>query len=358
LNFPSIFGVIMKNQDADIASVIDASTGGPGGSDHSAFIEKGIESLALMTSGGTGHPDYHDAADKTEKIDAEILRKTGQFVLQGTINLSTETSVALLVPDRLHLYNGLRLTPVNLAENQSGRGRRGRYEGMQAGTSGPRLHIGLSDSAAFDGNLALIDVAAKLLSVGRVDVSSRGDGLWFIPSGLTDRGRAALKAFESNRIVLVFSDPSQRLCEELLEAAQKPFILTSLRTLPDGATAKRINDKKVLVAMEWDSSEPAATAALLSDLKKRIGDSDNLLLVTSKPSAPSYGEQASTDKAAQRRQEEARQQLYLALIKDGWTKEEIYAMVGVSPAPTDPASVPSFGGEARLGGNLANLAQP
>ncbi len=56
LNFPALFNVIMKYQEPDVAKVVDASTGGPGGSDHSAFIEQGIESLALMTSGGRRPP--------------------------------------------------------------------------------------------------------------------------------------------------------------------------------------------------------------------------------------------------------------------------------------------------------------
>ena len=68
-----------------------------------------------MTAGGVGHPDYHDAGDDTAKIDAEMLRKNGQFVLQGVINVANETAVNLLIPDRLHLYNGMRMNLLNLA---------------------------------------------------------------------------------------------------------------------------------------------------------------------------------------------------------------------------------------------------
>ena len=66
-------------------------------------------SMALMTAGGGGHPDYHDSGDDTSKVDPEILRKTAQFVLQGTMNLANETDVQLLVPDRLYLYNSLMM---------------------------------------------------------------------------------------------------------------------------------------------------------------------------------------------------------------------------------------------------------
>ena len=90
LNFPSIFEVIMKDQDPEIAKKVDPSQAGPGGSDYSAFMEKGIEALGLMTSGRGGHPDYHDSGDDPAKMEADILGWTGQFVLQGMLSLANE----------------------------------------------------------------------------------------------------------------------------------------------------------------------------------------------------------------------------------------------------------------------------
>jgi len=109
LNFPSIYEVIIRDQDEDVMEALRPSTGGSGGSDHSAFITRGIEAMALMTRGGVGHPDYHQPEDDTEKIDPEILRKTGQFVLQGTFNLADERRVELLIPDRQALFNAVML---------------------------------------------------------------------------------------------------------------------------------------------------------------------------------------------------------------------------------------------------------
>ena len=108
LNFPSIFDVIMKDQDPEIAKRVDASQAGPGGSDYSAFMERGIEALGLMTSGRGGHPDYHDSGDDPAKMEADILGWTGQFVLQGMLSLANETSVNLLIPDRLVQYQSQR----------------------------------------------------------------------------------------------------------------------------------------------------------------------------------------------------------------------------------------------------------
>ena len=127
LNFPTIWDVIKRNQDRDVIAAVQPRTGGPGGSDHSAFINLGIESLGLMTSGGVGHPYYHRPEDDTEKIDAEILRKTGQFVLQGAINLAGEQQVDLLIEDRQNLFNAMQFSINSFSPGQ------GAYEKVPIG---------------------------------------------------------------------------------------------------------------------------------------------------------------------------------------------------------------------------------
>jgi hypothetical protein len=52
----------------------------------------------------------------------------------------------------------------------------------------------------------------------------------------------------------------------------------------------------------------------------------------------------------------AKQQMYLALVKDGWTKDEIYATFGVTPPRSGPMQMPPPP-QTRLGGNLGKLAQ-
>ncbi|MBZ5499742.1 MAG: M28 family peptidase [Acidobacteriia bacterium] len=344
LNFPAIFDVIMKNQDPDVAKAVHPSTGGPGGSDFSTFIERGIESLALMTDGGIGHPDYHDSGDRTDRIDAEILRKTGQFVLQGVINVANDTTTEMAIPDRLHLYNAMRMTLLNLNEVRAMM-MMSMSQGVVQQVRRPGLAPALEPSA-FAGNLTLIDAAAKLYGISRVDV--RTDGSWFTSSNVTDRGKDAVKAFEANGMVLNAINPSATLLTDLLDNAKKPFIVSGLAAMPDAVLAKRIKEQNVLVAVDFDISDPQAVATSLMDYKKLFGDSGNLLLITRVP--------APADPAASRKFNAAKQQLFLALIKAGWTKDEIYSMVGVSPRPTGPTPTPPDPG--RLGGNLGKLSVP
>jgi hypothetical protein len=356
LNFPAIWDVIMKNQEPDVVKNLETSTSGPGGSDYSAFIEQGIEAVALMTAGGIGHPDYHDAGDDPAKIDPEMLRKNGQFVVQGIINVANETQVNLLVPDRLHLYNGMRLTPLNLAGAGGGMGNVvivGPSGVIQSGgPQGPRFGLSL-DVTALNGNTALIDVAAKLLSIGRVEVFNP-DGAWFVATGLTERGKAALKEFEGAGIVLQFHNPPPRLLDDLLDNAKKGFIVSNVGPTPHADLAKRLVEKNVVVAVEFDAGAPQAVATRLIELKKALGASGNVVLTTTERAIRSpMGD--TPPSARQKVVDAAKQQMYLALVKAGWTKDEIYSMVGVTP--TKPGQMPSMpgAGAPRLGGNLAKL---
>ena len=351
LNFPTVWDVIMKHQEADVVKDLETSTAGPGGSDYSAFIEQGIESLALMTAGGVGHPDYHDSGDDPEKMDPEMLRRNGQFELQGIINVANETAVNLLVPDRLHLYNGMRLNPLNFSTVRSGGMTIVSSSGIvqQAGPQAPRFNLAV-DVTAFNGNAGLIDVAAKLMTIGRVEVNAP-DNTWFGPTALTERGKAALKAFEAAGVVLQFNNPPARLLADLLDNAAKGFIVTGMTANPDEALAKKLIAKNALFSVEFDASAPEAVAQRLVDLKKAFNGSGHLLLTTQDRAATSpMGTVAQTPR--QKTVDAAKQKMYLALVKAGWTKDEIYAMAGVTP--TQPGQMPGAGGP-RLGGNLGKI---
>jgi hypothetical protein len=358
LNFPAIFDVIMKNQDPDVVKAVHPSTSGPGGSDYSTFIEKGIEALALMTDGGIGHPDYHDSGDRADRIDAEMLRKNGQFVLQGIINVANDTTTTMVVPDRLHLYNGMRLSLLNFNTMRGGTMSMMTEAGIQqVRRPGLAPAMDLSTLAVGTNPTPLIAAAAKLYNINRVDVSS-SEGVVFTASG-GDRGRELLRALEENNVFLNLVNPPRATVADLLDAAKKPFIISNWATMPDADLAQKIKAKNVLVAFDFDAANPQAVANRLIEFKKLAGDSGNLLLTT-REMPPARGETPPAADAKMSALEQAKQQMYLALIKAGWTKDEIYSMVGVSPRRTGAAAQgPMLPADlARLGGNLAKLSMP
>jgi hypothetical protein len=225
---------------------------------------------------------------------------------------------------------------------------------QQAPQQGPRFGISL-DVSAFAGNEAMIDLAARQLGVGRVQVVGSGDGTWFGQNGLTERGKAALKAFEGAGVVVQLVSPPARLLSDVLDNAKKGFIVSGMTTVPDAALAKKLSGKNALIAIDFDLTAPQTVAARLIDLKKALEGSGNLLLTTDERVVASpMGDVVQTPR--QKMVDAAKQQMYLALVKAGWTKDEIYSMVGVNPPASGPMQMPPPAA-GRLGGNLGKLSQ-
>jgi len=338
LNFPTMWNIIKKDQLTDVIQAVDPETGGAGGSDHSGFITKGIEALALMTSGANGHPDYHDTGDDIDYIEPEILRKTGQFVLQGTINLGNEPE-SLIIPDRLDIFNATQwkiamINPAlkaegswsrldaenkdelaNLinekiaelkkpADNKDPRAMYFRYYRSRSGFS-----KGLKGPVVFANDPVLLNIAKTALGFARLDVCGK-DSLWFA-AGLTECGRKGWKMAEANNLLITLNNPASDVLAAVLAYAEKPFLLTGMREL-SGEAATAINKKSVVVTVDFNPADVAACFKQLDKLSKKFGDKDNILLnITSTEGL-----------------KEATVKLYMSLLKNGWTHEEIYAIGG------------------------------
>lgn len=371
LNFPTIWEVIKRDQDPDVIAAVQPRTGGPGGSDHSGFIEKGIEALALMTSGGGGHPSYHQPEDDTEFIDPEILRKTGQFVIQGAMNLANETQVNLLIEDRQHIFNAMRMSITNfnpelersswqyveidainknaLVELMLERAlalalqREEQVSPMRAQAALPRAAAqapsrprksvarGIQNLQIFEGDTKLMGSASDLFGFGRVDIKD-DDGVWVLGGRLSTMGHDAVKAMEENNIVVHLVSPSQGLINDMLNAASKPFIITGTYTISD-AMVSSINEKRVLLGINFDPADVSGCIARLEAAKTQLGDTDNLVLFVT-----------STDGM-----DDAKEPFYMGLIKKGWSHAEIVGERDGPPGVAGGALSIFGGGAARRG---------
>jgi len=340
LNFPTIWEVIKRDQDEDVMAAVRPRTGGPGGSDHSAFINLGIESLGLMTSGGVGHPYYHRPEDDTEKIDAEILRKTGQFVLQGAINLAEEQRVNLLIEDRQNIFNAMQLNISSFSPGQ------GAYEKVQIDARNmddlvrvvmdsalavntrlqqqpaqPMVQVrgrggapargsktfnrGISQLALFEGDTSLLLAAAEFIGFGRLDIEG-DDGHWFSGGHITAMGGEAIKVLEENNIWVHLTSPSESLLNEMLALSSNPFIVTGDYSVT-ASMVDQINEKGVIVGITMNPSDVNACITDLESMKLQLGDTDNLVL------------SVTTDEGM----DEAKAALYMGLIDKGWEHLDI-----------------------------------
>ncbi len=350
LNFPSIFEVIMRDQDPVIAKKVDASQAGPGGSDYSAFINLGIEALALMTSGRDGHPDYHDSGDDPAKMQEDILGWTGQFVVQGMLNVANETKLNLIIPDRQHIYNAQRFNIPDIVggdgrgwgfvrastsdellglatqrarelRNPAAPGAGGRGGGGRGGAGG-RVAMGVRGAGLFSGNVKLLETATTLLDFGRLDVTGN-DGIWF-GDKVTPEGREALKAIEAASVTVNLINAPASLVSDFADAAQKPFIVTSHTGL-DAEMVAKLKKKNAAVVVECSPADVDGCVRRLGAMQALMGKGNLLLSLSGGPDRPG-----------------AIQKVYLALVKAGWTAAELNAMVGTgqnnnlarfSPAP-------------------------
>jgi len=357
LNFPEIWEkVIKRNQDPDVIAVVKPRTGGPGGSDHSTFITKGIVSMALMTGGGGGHPDYHDSGDDAAKIDPEIMRKTAQFVVQGTMNLADETAVNLIVPDRLYLYNSLmmRVTNINSAlpgsawrnsdipskaillakmyEAEVARNAQAQAQAMAAArAAGPMMMMAGPAPAApapaqpvrkdtaqgvrgavFGGDVKLLELGANAIGFGRVELSA-DDGAWIIDGRLADAGKAAVKTMEANGVVVHLVNPGDALLNDVLAAAEKPLVVTGTYNLSAEAKSLVVS-KKAVVSVDLDPEDVDGSVERADQAKKNVGAAANLVAFVK-----------SIDRVNDLGFKRA---FYFGLIKKGWTPEDIAAFIG------------------------------
>jgi hypothetical protein len=369
LNFPDIWEkVIRRSQDPDVIAVVKPSTGGPGGSDHSTFITKGIESMALMTGGGGGHPDYHDSGDDSSKIDPEILRKTAQFVVQGTMNLADETAVNLLVPDRLYLYNSLmmRITIINtqlpgsawkntdfpdkgtllarMSEREVQRAAQAQAQAVAArAAAGPMMMMAgppppvapatmpvrknLTQgvrSLVLGGDAKLLEIASNTLGFGRVEFSG-DDGVWIVNGRLTEAGKSALKTIEASAVILHLVNPADDLLTDVLTAAEKPLVVSGTYNLTPAAKDLAVS-KKVVLSVDLDPADVDGSIEKADQAKKQFGGAANLI--------------AFVKSADNLYDLSFKRAFYFGLIKKGWTADDISAFIGGSLRPLANIGMP------------------
>jgi len=344
-DFPSVFGIMMRDQPPAIARAVKPEVIGPGGSDYAPFIEHGVDAISLDSIGGNGHPDYHDAADVASKVQPELLATVGQFVLQAAVNLANETTTPLPVPGRREVCDALRfvvpdiggqspdgwrtLGPRTPAEMRTAvvsairAARKGGDAGADSTDPRPRILVG-APATAIAGNLVLLEAASAALDLARLDIGG-DDGVW-VRGGLTAAGKAAMTAAEEMGITPNLVRPTATLAVDVLAVASRPVLVSGITT-PDESIASRVAAKNGAFALDCAASGVASCAAGLHALRTALGGSGNLLV--SMRVAPADAVRVH-------------RALYLELAKRGWNKGEIFAIAGLAPDGTPGGNLTRF----------------
>jgi hypothetical protein len=294
-------------------------------------------------------------------MDTEILRKTAQFVVQGTMNTADETAVGMIVPDRLYLYNSLmlRFTNINpmlvgstwrntdipdkaallarLYEREVARGAQAQAAAAAARmAAGPAMMMMASPApppapaqpvrkdltqgvrtSVFGGDIKLLELGAATLGFGRVDWTG-DDGFWVVNGRLTDAGKAALKAMESNSVAVHLINPGEALLTDVLTAAEKPLVVSGTYSLTPAVKDLAVS-KKAVLSVDYDPDNVDASVDKADKAKTMVGAAANLVVFVK-----------STDKLNDLA---AKRAFYFGLIKKGWKVADIDAFVGGSLRP-------------------------
>jgi hypothetical protein len=114
---PEIWEMLKTGLPSDIIKGVVPARGGPGGSDHTPFLAKGIPGFFIQTMGD--HYGRHDVGDKFELVDPTLLEKAGVFV-RASLGVLTETKGLKAQPGREE-FNILRsATIVDLNPRDAG----------------------------------------------------------------------------------------------------------------------------------------------------------------------------------------------------------------------------------------------
>ncbi len=87
---------------ADMIKKVEARRGGPGGSDHTSFLLKGVPAFFIITEGK--HLKYHHSRDDVDLIKPEVLKRVGEFVKASVKLLASSQSRLIASRRREHFF--------------------------------------------------------------------------------------------------------------------------------------------------------------------------------------------------------------------------------------------------------------
>ena len=114
---PEIWEMLKTGLPSDIIKDVVPARGGPGGSDHTPFLARGIPGFFIQTMGD--HYGRHDVGDKFELVDPALLEKSGNFV-KASLGILTETKGLKALPGREEMNILRSATIVDLNPRDAG----------------------------------------------------------------------------------------------------------------------------------------------------------------------------------------------------------------------------------------------
>ncbi len=98
---PQVWKVLKEKLPKEILKKVEASRGGPGGSDHTPFLMKGVPGFFIITRGT--HLKYHQSRDDIDLIKPEVLKSVGEFAI-AAVKIIADARENFFFPRRRETY--------------------------------------------------------------------------------------------------------------------------------------------------------------------------------------------------------------------------------------------------------------
>ena len=315
---PEVWDILKEKLPKEILEYTKAEPGGPGGSDHTPFLMKGVSAWALTSDGP--HLKYHRPRDDTDLINPAILKKTGDLVSAAVEILAAEEGNFIL-PMREEMFYlkylnlpNFKMSPLDnvianhgdaenshvklqlfvLEEDEDLTGDPLRFDTLKkflAASEKLKEAKGLSlyrsarnaDSIFNQGKTAVVP-GLRGINVFQDDLKWAPvfgrSGLGFVlieqshllfeEEDLSDSGKKILKALNDGDLFLIIKDFGPECTKALLKRARRPLLLL-VKDIPEKSVLETIKRKDSGVGLIWSNEEPAAYVKKLTDLKEALG---------------------------------------------------------------------------------------
>jgi hypothetical protein len=323
---PHIWQLLKEKLPKEIMEYVKPGRGGPGGSDHTPFLQKGVPAFGVMTEGH--HFKYHRPGDDIDLIKPEILQRVGDLVYASVQILASEPG-DFIKPMRQAVYylkyqdvTNFKFEPLAHVIEMHGNAKDSHVDLQvsvieeKEGLTGDELRVDIINT--------LFDVPEKMkeakgLSLyapnrsvgmnsrqGRTTVmlglkgidSFRDNPKWakilveqgihfavaedlsfiFGTEGLTEGGKAFIKALNSSGLLLLAKGLNAAQTQVLLNDSKKPMVLLE-KELPDKETLDLIKEKGFVLGLILGAEEnPVDYFKKLDKAKEAIG-SQYLMIV-------------------------------------------------------------------------------
>jgi hypothetical protein len=312
----------------ELLEYTEAGRGGPGGSDHSPFLAKGVPAFSVMTRGH--HFKYHQVRDDVDLVNPEILKKVGDLVY-ASIGVMADERGDFIEKGRYELYHLKVQDLVNFEVSSLGFEnvveRAAAVENPEVdlqlstltepkGLSGDELRVTLinqlmavSEKATEADELALYTSssgfsrsvrdskvtllpglhgvgsftdqpawASILAKAGASFILLKDSSAIFEGDGMSEKGKELVKSANEAGLLLIVSDATEAQAQALLDGSQKPLVLV-MPSVPAEGLLELIKEKDAgLGLLLTKKTDPAEYFGQMETVKKAIG-TKHLLIV-------------------------------------------------------------------------------